>query len=116
MIMDAHDTTAPGLRRQVFATLVLLVASLSLAGCQAADSGSTSGPRADLDTECRDSRPEMCTEQYLPVCGLRETGVRCVTAPCPATEWRTYSNGCKACSDPKVIGYKADACDELSDR
>jgi hypothetical protein len=54
-------------------------------------------------------RPEICTREYLPVCGLRE-----VEAADGATsrEWKTYSTGCTACSDPSVIGYVEGACPE----
>jgi hypothetical protein len=55
-------------------------------------------------------RPEICTREYVPVCGLRDTGIRCVTPPCPSGEWRTYGNACEACSDASVTGYTEGAC------
>lgn len=61
---------------------------------------------------CTDPRPQACTMDYRPVCATRDTGIRCVTTPCPSTEKRTYSNGCGACSDPKVSGYVPEACPE----
>jgi hypothetical protein len=63
-------------------------------------------------TPCTDPRPQVCTMDYRPVCATRDTGIRCVTTPCPSTEKRTYSNGCGACSDPKVSGYVPEACPE----
>jgi hypothetical protein len=60
--------------------------------------------------ECSEQRANMCTRQYLPVCATRDTGVRCVTTPCPSSEQKTYSNGCEACTDAKVLGYVANAC------
>lgn len=63
-------------------------------------------------TLCTDPRPQACTMDYRPVCATRDTGIRCVTTPCPSTEKRTYSNGCGACSDPKVSGYVPEACPE----
>lgn len=62
-------------------------------------------------TECRDPRPEVCTMDYRPVCARRDSGVRCVTAPCPSKDWKTYSNGCTACSDPEVSAYARGACE-----
>jgi hypothetical protein len=61
--------------------------------------------------ECADPRSPICTQDYLPVCGLRDTGIRCVTTPCDSTEWKTYSNACTACSDPGVERYRPGACE-----
>ena len=55
--------------------------------------------------QCSTPRPEICYELYQPVCATRDTGIRCVTTPCPSTELATYSNDCKACSDPSVMGF-----------
>ena len=55
--------------------------------------------------KCKTSRPEMCTEEYRPVCATRNTGMRCGKAPCPATKKLTYPNACSACADKKVSGY-----------
>lgn len=60
--------------------------------------------------QCSEPRPQMCTREYKPVCASRDTGVRCVTTPCPSTEWRTYGNACDACSDTKVREYREGAC------
>ena len=60
--------------------------------------------------ECKKPRPEMCTQQYQPVCANRDTGMRCFKAPCPATKKASYGNACSACADKKVYGYTAGAC------
>ena len=59
---------------------------------------------------CSDPRPEICTQQYQPVCAQVDTGIRCIKAPCPSAESRTFPNGCVACTDPKVLGYVHGAC------
>jgi hypothetical protein len=41
------------------------------------------------------------------VCGLRELES---ADGATSTEWKTYSNGCTACSDPSVIGYVEGEC------
>jgi len=61
-------------------------------------------------TTCPETRPEVCTFDYTPVCATRDTGIRCVTTPCPSTELKTYSNACSACADKKVIGYTPNEC------
>lgn len=59
---------------------------------------------------CSDPRPQACTTEYRPVCATRDTGVRCVTTPCPSSERRTYSNACSACADAKVYDHVAGEC------
>jgi len=59
---------------------------------------------------CPETRPQMCTKEYLPVCASRDTGIRCVTQPCPSMEWKTYGNACDACADTKVFAYVKGAC------
>ena len=48
---------------------------------------------------CADPRPQMCTRDYRPACGLRRDGSR-----------KTYGNACSACSDPEVVTQAAGAC------
>ncbi|CAN5122724.1 hypothetical protein BH11PSE14_BH11PSE14_00640 [soil metagenome] len=59
---------------------------------------------------CAPQRPQACTREYSPVCATRDTGIRCITTPCPSSEQKTYSNGCGACADPKVSGWTNGAC------
>jgi hypothetical protein len=35
---------------------------------------------------CSDPRPTACNLDYKPVCAEVDTGVRCITAPCPSSE------------------------------
>ena len=60
--------------------------------------------------QCVEPRPELCTQDFRPVCGARDTGVRCVTTPCETLELMTYGNACSACSNTDVVGYTAGAC------
>ena len=72
----------------------------------------TPGKRAS--TSCPQQRPEMCTQQYDPVCGYWAEGVPCKPGmACPALaviKKKTYSNSCSACSDKKVTGYSKGQC------
>lgn len=65
---------------------------------------------------CPEHRPDVCTQVYQPVCGLVDTGIRCITTPCPGVERKTFSNACTACSDKKVSGYIDDECEEDKDK
>ena len=49
---------------------------------------------------CKEPRPQVCTQDYRPVC-----------AALPDGDFKTYSNGCSACSDPAVTGYSEGACE-----
>jgi hypothetical protein len=62
--------------------------------------------------KCPERRSNMCTKIYLPVCADVDTGIRCVRAPCPSIEQKTYASDCTACSDTKVIGHRPGACKE----
>ena len=50
---------------------------------------------------CPEPRPQMCTREYRPVCAKLDDG-----------SMKTYSNGCTACTDTKVVGYYPGACEE----
>lgn len=95
-----------------------LLAACLLAGCAGAvpapDDGVDAGTLRQRDgfTDCAEPRPEICTQEYVPVCGLRATTMECVAAPCEgAFERVTKSNRCMACADAEVVGWVPGACD-----
>lgn len=61
---------------------------------------------AENITACPEVRPEMCTQQYDPVCGYFSK--KGETEP---TE-KTFGNGCTACADANVEGYMGGECAE----
>jgi hypothetical protein len=70
-------------------------------------------PKADLAaplTDCPATRPASCSLDYAPVCAAVDTGVRCVTTPCPSTTRKTFGSACKACRAPNVTGYATGEC------
>ena len=94
-----------------FATrLSLALCAIVLLACSQHDRGTT-GSRG-FAVECKEPRPEMCTQDYRPVCATRDNGMRCVTTPCDSTETKTYSNGCMACADPAVYFHHEGACEQ----
>ena len=99
------------MRANVLVLFVLF--SLLASGCA---SQSSKPERKDnaLYKACHDPRPQICTREYRPVCGTRDTGVRCVTTPCASHEYKTYGNACTACADPKVIEYRHGACTSIN--
>ena len=94
----------------------LLMAACNSSPAPVADAPKTDAPAdapktdAPKSVACTDPRPQLCTMEYAPVCATRDTGVRCITAPCPSSEQKTYSTGCTACSDAKVSSWVQGAC------
>ena len=108
------------MKNLTFKLLVLVMVS-TLVSCQSPQqSGTKSQPKTPTEiskleipsseTACKSPRPEMCAQVYEPVCATRDTGVRCVTTPCPSTDQVTKSNACTACSDNKVSSYMEGEC------
>lgn len=72
---------------------------LILAGCASSTPGTGNDGEGRLLTPCEEPRPGMCTMNYLPVCGVLNSGSQ-----------KTYSNACTACSDPDVKAYSEGVC------
>lgn len=87
----------------------LIALTVSITACASPDTSTKSAAKPELAL-CPEQRPQVCTTDYRPVCVTKDTGIRCVTAPCPSTEQKTYSNACSACADVKVIGHIPDEC------
>jgi len=89
----------------------ILLVLLPLVACASdADSGKPPAKKPPEYVRCADPRPEICTQHYQPVCALRDTGVRCIKAPCPSASWVPYPNACTACNDRHVLGYRPGNC------
>ena len=88
-----------------FSAVSLLFAILVLvSGCQSYVKDDHSGTDSDMDAElemCVDPRPEICTMEFAPVCGMRDGG-----------EKESYPNGCGACSNQEIVGYLPGECAE----
>ncbi len=79
-----------GLKRiAIFGFPVLVVTAC------ASQSGQDSAPAL---TECEEPRPQMCTMDYTPVCGVDVD-----------QQFKTYGNACSACG-AGVLGYTAGEC------
>ena len=109
------------LRRSIGAALAAMAMGVCLVAC--AQAPSTAQPEAATkiseivaqasaaaSTNCPEKRSEICPTIHKPVCAQRDTGIRCVRAPCPSEAPVTYSNACVACRDPKVLSYVEGAC------
>lgn len=89
-----------------------LLSLFPLSGCSRSNAQDTLATSTTANTfiACREPRPEICYEIYAPVCATRDSGIRCVTTPCPSQKQVVYANDCKACADPQVKGYVAGEC------
>lgn len=74
--------------------LVFIVGFIS-AGCDA----TLNDNDMKVETVCTDPRSEICTREYVPVCGVKADGTM-----------KTYGNKCEACAFIEVIGYYSDEC------
>ena len=93
--------------------LLMLLSACSqapVASEPASPAGDPPAQEKKVPVACTDPRPQVCTMIYDPVCATRDTGVRCITTPCPSSEQVTKSSSCNACSDPKVISYVKGEC------
>ncbi len=79
-------------------------------GCTACTDTAVTGYRSEAcedslvvgeSTVCTEPRPQICTMDYRPVCAQLSDGT-----------FKTYSNGCTACTDPAVTGHREGACGE----
>lgn len=91
----------------MFTKAIVIISVCVLAGCVSKPEKKTEPQALTL---CSEQRSPICTREYLPVCATRDTGVRCITAPCPSSEEKTYGNACSACADEKVLGHRPGAC------
>lgn len=60
-------------------------------------------PKNNNIVSCKDPRPQMCTMDYNPVCGFISPN-----------QIKTFSNGCGACSDSKVLSHTNNVCQDDS--
>jgi hypothetical protein len=79
--------------------LVMAPSALSFAGASHGTAAAGPGSGKEM-VACTEPRPEVCTQDYQPVCAVLRDG-----------SFRTYSNGCSACSDPEVTGHREGACE-----
>ena len=90
--------------RSILIKLALLASSIFVAGCNNSVSTSEPDPAASAETGptlnlCADPRPEMCTQEYNPVCATLKDGTK-----------KTYANGCTSCADANVTGWLPGEC------
>jgi len=77
---------------------ILLTTSLLMA-CGSPDPRPGRTPQEQL-LGCPNPRPQACTMDYNPVCGV------------VGDKMQTFANGCTACSESKVKGYYLRPCPE----
>lgn len=76
-----------------FISIVSMATCLFLSACH------STSTNIKFQTQCKNPRPEMCTMDYKPVCGVLSDDAT-----------KTFSNACSACSDKAVLGYNNGEC------
>ena len=86
--------------KNCFSLAMILVATVFMAGCL-----STNGMKSESEdrtlTICPEIRPQICTRDYRPVCAELKEG-----------SFKGFPNGCTACADADVVGYRDGECTE----
>lgn len=54
----------------------------------------------------QNKRPDMCTLEYMPVCGWFSENIKCIKYPCAST----FGNKCQACSAANVAYWTKGEC------
>jgi len=80
--------------------VAVVIGSLVAVACSPAPPADEAISSTPESTACEDPRPQVCTLQYDPVCGITI-----------ADKYKTYSNACSACSDEAVTGHRPGACE-----
>lgn len=106
------------MKRSFLFKALLIVSVLLTSACEDKTEPSSSN-NAESSTsggtdfiQCEGDRPTFCTHIYKPVCASIDTGIRCITTPCPSVEFKTYGNACSACADSAVDGFTEGECAE----
>ena len=62
-----------------------------------------------------DDNPVACDQRYNPVCAAFNTGIQCVTTPCPTEVYKTYGNRCHADAADSPVLFDGE-CGKLEDK
>ena len=80
--------------------LLILSSFMSLTACVVYSK--PDGPKAPVKHDmiaCEMPRPEVCSREFRPVCGLHNDG-----------KYKTYATACSACSNKQTTSYYKGVC------
>lgn len=86
--MRANLVQGPALTAAMLGMIALLVAGCASQG----DTGVVA---------CPETRPQVCTLEYAPTCGVNEAG-----------QWQQFASPCNACASDGIVGYQSGPCPE----
>jgi len=87
------------------AILAIISLNLALPGCAA--------EQAAIPVACADLDPTRCEALGTTICARRDTGRRCIRAPCDSVEYVSATTACGICDDEKVDMVFPGSCDDF---
>ncbi len=103
---DAYEVFAKGTVWAVYADGSLRTSSVE------GNTQYASVAEAEAELDAVAETPAICTMQYAPVCGRKDTGIRCVTTPCDSYEEKTYGNSCMLRADKAEYVHEGECRDD----
>jgi hypothetical protein len=85
-----------------FIVLSLLLITVACESTIAQNKNSNDSSKEIAIVTCTEPRPQICTNEYKPVCATLENGKN-----------EIYATGCTACADKFVISYRKDVCEKV---
>ena len=98
-VLHKRAQTKRTLSKRALYLLGGLTLGFTLMACQSTEQEEQAVNEVALTT-CPETRPQICTMEYMPVCGSKSDA-----------STKIYGNACGACGDVEVTGYVAGACE-----
>ncbi len=90
--------------KHIFSIIILPSLLLITVACETtvAQNTDSESPKEISIVKCTEPRPQICTNEYKPVCATLKN-----------TKKETYATGCTACADKYVISYIQNVCEKV---
>ncbi len=86
--------------KQLYFTSLALIFTLAIVACDTTIAKNDVPSEENIIVTCTEPRPQICTNEYKPVCATLENNKQ-----------ETYATGCTACADKFVLSYRNGVCE-----